>query len=556
MTSTVQVRDPVVRVEPRAGGRHRRSAPLRTALLGWWLGPVPLALLVLGAAIRVRQWAAGRSLWLDEALLARSLVERGHLGLAVRPLDHNQAAPMLWLQAERLVLDALGTGERALRLLPLLGGLLGLVLAAQLTRRLLPPVLVPVAVGLVALSPSLVYYSNELKPYSWDVAVTLALVLVALRCRPAELGLAGAGAVWAAFPAVFVLAGASLVLVLRRQPLGARARATLALLPWLVSLAVEYVLLLHRAAGNDLYARFWSSAYPTGAQDLPHWLGDRATALAGSPLHLALTPVAIGLLAYGAARLVVRRRAAAVLALGGVPFAVLAGALGVYPLADRLALWLVPLAALSLAAAVPVSGAPWQRFAIGSVLAAVTLPAALPTLTLLGRVQHVEELRPVLRQVRATMQPGDLVLVDIAAQAAFDHYAPALGVPRDGVMLFRTVPAGADCGEDLLALRAGRFGNGRVWIIFSHHLVDSRALGTRADLLGRVGTVTRLVRTVRAPGAEAVLLSPRTGEGRPIPPARRTPHRCLVVNRSERTRAVVGPPVGPLVVPGTRSSSG
>lgn len=512
-------------VTPRARHARAASAADRAALL--WR--VSLALVVLGALVRVRQWAGGRSLWLDEALVAASLVERGHVTLATEPLRHNQAAPQGWLQTTRLAVDLFGDGERALRLVSLLAGCATLVLLWRLAGRLLPPALVPLAVGIAALHPSLVYYANEVKPYALDVAVALAVALVALQRRPLALGLAGAVAVWCAYPAVFVLSGASVVLVLAAPDLRSRARTVLLLAPWLVSLGVAYVLVLAPLRGREVYEEYWAYAYPRGVADLPAWLVERTADLLDDPLSLALPPLALAVLAVGTARLLPRRGAG--LLLAALPPALVAGALGVYPLADRLALWLVPVAALVLAAALDLPRR--AALVVGVALAAVAGPGLVATVPDLVLTREVEELRPVLERLEEQRQPGDLVLVDIAAKAAFDHYAPRLGVPRDGVVLFRTPTPGTGCGDDDVALRTGRFGNGRVWLVFAHELVDGPLLGTRADLLSRVGRVTRVASTIEDTGARALLLSPAPG-GEVLPPAPITPDRCLVVNRSVR----------------------
>lgn len=517
--------------EPPRAPRTADAAPgAADALGGWWPARATALLLLLGVLLRVRQWSAGRSLWLDEALVAQSLVERGHRALLTEPLLHNQAAPQGWLQATRLSVELFGDGERSLRMVALLCGCVSLLLLARLAGRLLPPLAVPVAVGLAALQPDLVYYSNELKPYATDVLVVLVVLLVALRDRPLLLGLVGAAAVWCAYPSVFVLAAASVVLVLRRPGLPARTGAALRLAPWLVSLGVAYVVVLAPLRDREVLDLYWGYSFPRSGSDLPAWLGRRAIDLAATPLHLALAPLALGLLVVGALRLRGRAPAPAVVLLGSLGFAVVAAAASAYPFADRLALWAVPPAVLLLAAVLPPrTGLP--LVAAAAALAVVAGPAVVDALPLVVRVQHVEELRPVLEQVARQRQAGDLVLVDIAAKASFDHYAPGLGLHRDGVVLFQTPAVGAGCDGDVVALRTGRFGNGRVWLVRSHELTEGAVLGSRADLLGRIGRVTRLVRTVRAPGAEALLLSPRR-DGQEIPPAPLTPDRCLVVNRS------------------------
>ena len=63
--------------------------------------------------------------------------------------------------------------------------------------------------------------------------------------------------------------------------------------------------------------------------------------------------------------------------------------------------------------------------------------------------------------------------------------------------------------------------------------MEGPLLGTRSDLLSRLGRVTRLAGSVEETGARALLLSPAPG-GDVLPPAPVTPRRCLVVNRSVR----------------------
>ncbi|MCW2606754.1 MAG: hypothetical protein JWO60_1447, partial [Frankiales bacterium] len=283
--------------------RHARHLRSQRATREVWAARATLALVLLGLLLRLRQWLGDRSLWLDEALIARSLVERSHAQLATEPLLHNQAAPQGWLQATRLAVEVFGDGERALRLVSLLAGGATLLLVWALARQLLPPTLVPVAVGLTALSPDLVYYANEVKPYALDVAVVLTVLLVALRDRPGQLALVGAGAVWTAYPSIFALAGSSLLLVLRRPTLVARARTALQLSPWLLSLAAAYLLVLAPLRGREVYETYWAYAYPRGASDLPRWLGVRAGDLAEDPLRLWLPELAAVALVVGTARL-------------------------------------------------------------------------------------------------------------------------------------------------------------------------------------------------------------------------------------------------------------
>ena len=530
------------RTTPRSTARHAApEEPFALAARLWTLG-VPLLLVLLGAAIRIRQWAVGRSLWLDEALIGESLVSRDYTALVSEPLLHNQAAPVLWLWAERLAIDLLGTDERVLRIVPMLAGFAVLGLTWALARRLLPAVVVPVPVTIVALSPSLTYYANEVKQYSSDVAVVLVLVLLALRALRgtrdvAVLTAAGAVLLWLSHAAVLALAGLSLVLVLRHA-VGRRWREAVVtagiLSGWLVSLGVAFVLVLDDLRDNRVLEDYWAYTFPTD-DGLARWFGRRWLDLTETPLGLRLPELALAVLALGAVRLlwVTRARGAAALAI--VAMATLAASLSAYPFAGRLSLWLVPLAALAIGALVPdrmdLPRAAWL-LAVTVALSLTVVPALRETLPRLVEAQYVEELEPVLRQVAAERQPGDQVLVHIAARGGYDYYERFVPIRRDGVVLLIDTPA-QGC-DDRVALRTGRFATERVWVVFSHELVDTGRLGSTADLIARIQTVSSIARTIQAPGSQAFLFDPVAGPQAVQPTTYRNPLRCLGVYRVSR----------------------
>jgi len=512
-----------------------------------WQVWLPTLVLAVGAYARVRQWLGGRSLWLDEVLIADNLVQRGFVELVREPLLHSQAAPVLWLWLERLAVDVFGTSERSLRLVPLLAGLAALGLTLPFARRILPRVLVPVPVLIIALHPDLIYYSNEVKQYSTDVLVVMVLLLMSFRVRARagdgpplrRLAAVGAVAIWLSYASIFVLAGISVVIVLRAlrdRDLRRAVRMALVLSVWLVSLAASYLLVLRRLTENEPLSDYWRFSYPRSVLDLPAWLFRRWFDLAQSPLQLTWAWLGLALLGFGLLRLSIQTSRRAALLWAAVPATIAAAALSTYPFAGRLALWLVPVAAVTLAATLPhhlrAGRTAWLLVASAALTVSLA-PAAAAGLALTARTQEVEELRPLLQRFAQVRQPGDVVYVEVATRDAFEYYANSAGVSRDGVILFLSREEQLNC-SDLAALNAGRFATERVWIISSHRLTDTARLGSIDDMLGRIRTVSREVAHLSETDADAWLFDPSTGAQDLLQRGPRNDDRCLTIIRSSR----------------------
>jgi len=326
------------------------------------------AALLLGVALRLRQYVHGRSLWLDEAMLGNNILVRG-FGELLRPLDSDQAAPVLFLWAVKLGALLAGTDERVLRLLPFLGGLALLAGFARVAVRLLAPGVAALAMLLVSLSPMLIQYANELKPYGLDAMWAVLLSLAALRLveRPlsgsrwASLIALGSVVAMASSVAPFLLAavGAGLLLApgLRRTP-GAVPRLVAGAVIW-AGAFVTFYLLVYRASADSAYMqRYWvpyflSPALPGLGSKLLHLPAENLQAwflAAGGGWRAALAAALLLPILAGAHSLVRREGAwLAGLLLAPLLLAGVASAARLYPVAPRLLLFSTPALALCLA---------------------------------------------------------------------------------------------------------------------------------------------------------------------------------------------------------------
>jgi hypothetical protein len=323
--------------------------------------------LAAGIALRILHYLQQRTLWLDEARLALNIASRSFPRLAL-PLDYDQSAPLLFLWAAKLATVVAGLSELSLRFVPLVASIGALLLMYPVAVRFLSPSGALWATAFLAFAPMQVYYANELKQYSLELLVTVALTLAALRWSegptpPRRRWLTALVLLspWASAPSVFIvlplLVGLLLTPSARRRDSAGIAGLGMG---WLASSVFAYVVLYQAASRNPYLHHFWEPAFLRPGQ-FPFF---HTTALslremfwglfAGHPLTTAMRVYEQVTTSVGAAGFVVliaigvlvviRTRdwpAAAVLA-GPLVALLAASVLEIYPFALRLVLFAAP----------------------------------------------------------------------------------------------------------------------------------------------------------------------------------------------------------------------
>ena len=184
-----------------------------------WFNRIELLIVAIGIGLRIARFAQPRPLWLDEVMIALNVLTKSPHQLLF-PLDYYQISPPGFLLGEWLVGQLGGTGEKALRLLPLIAGIAALILFARLARRILEPGTALLATALAALSPLLIYYSAEVKSYGFDwlaavlvMHATLTVLEGVSRQAWVRWGLAATFGALVSTPAPFIVAGCALALL-------------------------------------------------------------------------------------------------------------------------------------------------------------------------------------------------------------------------------------------------------------------------------------------------------------------------------------------------------
>jgi hypothetical protein len=450
--------------------------------VAWW------AVILAGFVLRLRQYLADLSLWIDEANLARNIVDRSFFGLA-RPLDFEQGAPLGFLFVEKTVLLILGNQDYILRLFPLFSGLLSLYLLYCISREYFG------MAGLFSLfffsiSWPLIYYSSELKQYSSDVLVSVGLIYLMFRAehpsaRRTEiltLGAAGVISMWMSHPAIFILASAGLVLAVENL-----LRKNYSLLFWILgvgilwmaNLGLVYLVSIQGLMSNSYLLNFWRADF----MPLPPW-GHLAWFQASYWNLLGITTYlsnpAVGYSAFSMSILLfigmigsfIHHRGLTWMMVLPFLFVLLASALQKYPFGERLILFLLPFLFLLMAEGLGqmyLAIARWNRTVslviCGFVaLVAIRRPASFSFQYFLSPYMR-EDIKPALAYVSQNARPGDVIYVYYGSQPAFEYYAHFYNFENDKVIFgiaSRTDPS--RYVDDIGQLRGSR----RVWLVFSH----------------------------------------------------------------------------------------
>ena len=492
--------------------KARGLAPLWRGAVAMTCGRVVSAIIAFGIVVRVAQYLGNHPLWVDEAMLALNIVHKSPFELLGR-LEYEQAAPVGFLLVESVLVRALGNSEYVLRLFPLLGGVVSLFLFYAVARRMLSGQGLIAAVALFSISPILVRYSAELKQYSTDVAIALAVLLAAFlwsesHSRPIVkallLGISGSICIWFSHTSVFMLAALGIGLTYELVKSGQYrelAFLTLAGVSWLVSFGLNYQIALHALAHDPSYFEYWSRYFapfpPLSASELL-WYPESLFAIFKKPLGMEFAGLTCVLFGVGLLSMVLHKTQHWVVLVLPLVVTMLAAILHKYPFSGRLLLFLVPILILFVAQGLgELSNISSRVRYVAIVIVWCVLlyhPAADAARSLVYPLKYTDNeqgIRGVMEHIADRYQEGDVIYVYHYCVPAVRYYADRYRM--DGL----SYRWSAEQGRYPIDERVGAYldevkqlrGNQRVWLIFSHLRIVRTAneRGLDVELLDTIG---------------------------------------------------------------------
>jgi hypothetical protein len=512
-----------------------------------------LAVVLVVAAYEIHRWLEAAPLWLDEETIALNVRDRSVLGLA-GTLWLGQSAPLGWLILVRVVTRALGTSELALRLVPLLFGMAVLAIAVWVGRRWMGLFGAAALAWLCGFSHWLSHFTWEVKHYTADAfggLVLPALVVWAIeadapmtrRYRVVAWWIVAAVGLWLSNGATLATPTLAVLLIVamwRTEGRPAALFAAIVGLLWLASFALHYELSGRYTLASPYLHAYWAPELPApslGPLGRVGWTLNRLQTLAVNPGGTALW---FSFWACAIAGFVLGRRRWLGVAFGSVPLAALVmGALGIVPLAERLVLWMAP--ALYVGVALLVDrAADLARHAIPRrqwVLAALAAGTLVVGARLLRDVydhgegdvlfagaldsNHALDDRSAVKWLIARHQAGDDVMTTRLAWPAVWWYggfsladpSVAAAALEDGTRFFEvdyTLP-GADCRPT--ALRDALRGRRRALLYMGFPDVPMAYYQFLLDRVNELGAITDIRRFA---DLSLVLVVDLTGDGQPM----------------------------------------
>lgn len=477
-----------------------------------------LLILSLGIVLRVAQFGHNREFWEDEAIVANEIMQKSPIELT-GVLNYTMNYPVGFLLSEKLAVTLFGNTEYAFRLFPLLAGLLSVLLFVLLARDFAlrnetDPLdgVVPnpstrncwgaVLVSSLCFSANkhLIYYSSELRQYSFELLMACALYVlagvssIAARSdresywRILALSMFAGFAVWLSLTAVYLLAAIALVQAWAFYTYGKWKSLRLLIAGstlWGVSFLLHYGLIKSHIAAQGMaenlrrYSAYVSPPLP------PTSLAELRT-LRESIEHVfyfpgAMTFIGLALFTYGVGCISLWKRNKELFFLMVLPivFAALASALHQYPFRGRYLLFIMPSMCLILGEGI---GLFLNQNSTNLRRAGYLLMAILLTQPLAHSIGVLIEPRTgpgggshttrVLEYIQERWHEGDTIYVDSTQLSTFLFYKDRYQIRDDDYILNDSMPKFFALEEDPFTLPepkrtpSGELrGSGRFWVM-------------------------------------------------------------------------------------------
>lgn len=408
---------------------------------------IPLILFLIGTVLRFGDFIYNHSLWTDEAWVALDIVTRSFKEILLNDLSliHLPAIPPIgFLILEKLTVTLWGNHEYALRLCPLVFGILAIFFYWILSKKWAGYLTAIIALSFFVFTGSLIDYSAECKQYSGEVFTAISLYLATgyFQNRTANVGrvllfaMIGIFGLFISHTAIFILGGIAITQILflfkdkdRKSKIGYFFVYSL----WMISFILIYLFYLRGMLDqSSSMGRFCINSSLTHfmpldgifSLDACAWLWKCFWEFFQDPLGLSPIFLAISMFILGAFGIFKSDKR--IFSFLVIPFflMIIASSLKMFPSFGRFLLFLIPAALLFISQGISMVinkgriGLFLGLMVFGVLIGQPMKKAIFNEINSTGQ----EEMRPLVGVLLKEQFPGDVIFMNDSAQYAYKYY--------------------------------------------------------------------------------------------------------------------------------------
>jgi hypothetical protein len=293
-----------------------------------------------------------RSLWLDEAMLAYSFMQRNLFNLVLDIFERNQSAPIIYLYIVKVITLVFGASEFTLRVVSLIS-FMGLLLTSYGVLKSVIKVKYPLlGVAFISTISILIRYSNEFKPYMLDAFLWMLIIWLYFKLRESSYkflfyGIVFPVIIWLSYPIIFIVASILMYdfmnAIIQKRLKHIFIIGIVGVLT-LISFYIQYVIWLEPVATSSFMIEFWENyefpLIPTNLNDVIQIIRISSTLFNYTSFNSIFTSllVLIGMIILGLSK----NKLSHILLISIILF-LIASYLGFYPIYPRLMLFIYPI---------------------------------------------------------------------------------------------------------------------------------------------------------------------------------------------------------------------
>jgi len=305
---------------------------------------------ILAFILRFKTYLFARLLWHDETALAMSVLTRNIFGF-FQPLEAEQKAPVIFMMLNKIV-SCFGVNEICLKFISFMSSLASVVVFYFLSKRILKSKFsIIVANFLFAINYQLIYWAQKFKQYSFDVFLFMLSLLLFSKLDLGKISykkcllfsLISILLILSSFPCAFAVGGFILFCIFSRTNI---KKVSVYTLPLIISSLVYYFKVLYKVQAHEVssYMSYWNTGF------VKFNLGGILLIFKENFQFFFIpnTFVLVGLILFvtGAIILLKDRTKISNIILLSLLGTFLASMLKIYPIFQRTALYLLPIAIL------------------------------------------------------------------------------------------------------------------------------------------------------------------------------------------------------------------